>query len=128
MSILNKLKNWFKKEEPKEEYYIDFRKLRQRELEQDFNIFNSHVDFNVLFTSKRIPLSWLEHIEKCVQYEEIEIAISHLLYWSKICHFAYVTYGIDLDIKPIWDKIKTSKPYKQRLLKEKLERMEKDFE
>ena len=127
MSILNKIKNWFKKEEPKEEhYYIDFRKLRQRELEQEFNMINNFVDLRYVF--ERIPYRWVFHIDKCVQYDEIEIATSHLLYWSKMCQFALMTYGIDCDLTPLWNKIKNSKRYKELMLEEKLERMKKDFE
>ena len=126
MSIFNKLKNWFKKEEPKEEYYIDYRKLRQRELDQDFSMINHDIDLRYVF--EKIPYRWVYHIDKCVNYNEIEIATAHLLYWSKMCEFAYVTYGIKCDIKPLWDKIKTSKLYKQYMIEKKMELIKKDFE
>lgn len=120
------IKKWFKKEETKEEYYIDYRKLRQRELEMDFNMINNLLDFNFL-NNKRIPWRWEEHIDRCVKNEEIEIATSHLLYWSKMCYFAHVIYGIDLDIKPLWDKIKTSKRYKEYMIEKKMEQINNDF-
>lgn len=59
MNIIKRLKNWFKKEEPKEEYYIDFRKLRQRELEQEFNSLNNVMDLR--FASGMIPYLWSFH-------------------------------------------------------------------
>lgn len=127
MNIIKRIKNWFSPPQPKEEhYYIDFRALRQRELEQDFNMINTYVDLRYVW--ERIPYRWELHIDKCVQYDEIEIATSHLLYWSKMCQFALTAYGITCDIKPLWDKIKNSKRYKQMMIEHKLERMKADFE
>lgn len=126
MNIIKKIKNWFSPPQPKEEYYIDFRKLRQRELEQDFNMINHDVDLRYVF--ERIPYRWVYHIDKCVQYDEIEIATQHLLYWSKMCQFALMTYGIDCDLTPLWKKIKNSKRYKELMMEEKLQRMKADFE
>ena len=126
MNIIKKIKDWFSPPPPKEEYYIDFRKLRQRELEQDFHMINNYVDLRYVF--ERIPYRWAFHIDKCVQYDEIEIATAHLLYWSKMCQFAMTAYGITCDIKPLWDKIKNSKRYKQMMMEKKLERMKADFE
>ena len=124
MSIFNKLKNWFKKEEPKEEYYIDFRKLRQRELDQDFSMINHDDPFII----KKIPYRWVLHIEKCLDYDELDIAITHLRLWETCCHWSFIDSGYKCDLEPLWEMIKESKPYKQMKLKEKLERMKKDFE
>ena len=126
MNIIKRIKNWFSPPQPKEEYYIDFRKLRQQELEMDFNMINNYVDLRYVF--ERIPYRWELHIDKCVQYDEIEIATSHLLYWSKMCQFALMTYGINCDLTPLWKKIKNSKRYKELMIEEKLERMKADFE
>lgn len=120
------IKNWFKKEEPKEEFYIDFRQLRQNELEQDFNWINQNIDLRYLF--ERIPYRWLDHIDKCVQYDEIEIATAHLHYWDRCCNWAALCNGRRLDLIPLWEKIKNSKRYKELMIEEKLERMKKDFE
>ena len=126
MNIIKRIKDWISPPKPKEEYYIDFRKLRQRELEMDFNMINNYVDLRYVF--ERIPYRWQLHIDKCVLYDEIELATSHLLYWSKMCLFASNAYGINCDLKPLWDEIKNSKRYKQMMIEKKMERMMEDFE
>ena len=125
MNIIKRIKEWISPPQPKEEhYYIDFRALRQRELEQDFNMINS----NFLRVIKKIPYRWVLHIEKCLDYNELDFAITHLRFWERCCHWSFLDSGYKCDLEPLWEMIKESKPYKQRMLKEKLERMKKDFE
>lgn len=128
MSIIKRIKNWFKKEEPKEEpkeeYYIYYEKLRQRELDLDFSMINNSVSF----ITKKIPYRCVLHIEKCIDYNELDFAITHLRFWEKCCHWSFLNSGYKCDLEPLWEMIKESKQYKQRMLKEKLERMKKDFE
>lgn len=126
MNIIKKIKDWFSPPQPKEEYYyIDFRKLRQRELEQEFNSLNSGMDLR--FASNTIPYLWNFHIEKCVNYNEIEIAITHLNWWNRCCEIAAMEFGYKFDLTPLWSKIKDSKQYKQMMLEQKMERMMEDF-
>lgn len=126
MNIIKKIKDWISPPQPKEEFYIDFRKLRQRELEQDFNSLNTGMDLR--FASRTIPYLWSFHIEKCVQYNEIEIAMTHLNWWNRYCEIAAMELGYKFDLTPLWSKIKDSKQYKQMMIEKKMERMKEDFE
>lgn len=127
MNIIKRIKEWISPtQQYHDEIYIDFRKLRQRELEQEFNSLNSGLDFR--FTSNTIPYLWNFHIEKCVQYNEIEIALSHLNWWNRCCEMAAMEFGYKLDLTPIWKTIKNSKQYKQIMIEKKIERMKADFE
>lgn len=120
MSIFNKLKNWFKKEEPKEEYYIDYRKLRQQSMDDDFCDIMSNI--KLIPGQTHIPATWIYHIEKCVEYGCIETALKHMRI------FSYYIQGTNIDLSPLVEMIENSKEYKQMKLKEKIERMKKDFE
>ncbi len=74
MNIIKRIKEWISPtQKHNNEIYIDFRKLRQRELEQEFNMINNYVDLRYVF--ERIPYRWEDHIDKCVQYDEILLLI-----------------------------------------------------
>lgn len=67
-------------------------------------------------------------IEKCVNYNEIKIAIYHMNWWNRCCELASMEYGYKFDLTPLWRKIKDSQQYKQMMLEQKMERMKEDFE
>lgn len=114
------IKKWFKKEEPKEEYYINFRKLRQKSMEDDFGYIMSNIKLYPGQT--QLPATWLYHIEQCVKYGCIKTALNHIQFLS---HFVP---GTKIDLSPLMDMVENSIEYKQMKLNEKLERMKKDFE
>lgn len=129
------IKNWFKKEEPKEEYYIDFiklreqsmeeyyidfRKLREKSMEDDLCYIMSNI--KLIPGQTHIPATWIYHIEKCVEYGCIETALKHMRIF-----FHYIP-GTNIDLSPLVEMIENSKEYKQMKLKEKLQRIKSDFE
>lgn len=127
MNIIKKIKDWISPQKQcYDEIYIDYRRLRQRELEQDFNSLNTGMDLR--FASNAIPYLWKFHIEKCIEYNEIEIAISHFNWWKQYCELASMNLGYKFDLTPLWSTIKDSQQYKQIMIEQKLERLKEDFE
>ena len=124
MNIIKKIKEWFSPAKQDEGFYIDFRKLRQKELDKDFNMINHDIHLII----KEPPFRWVLHIEKCLEYNELDFAITHLRYWERCCHWANLDYGWKCDLTPLWNKIKDSKQYKQMMMEKKMKRMMEDFQ
>lgn len=121
MNIIKKIKNWFKKKEP-DYSYIDIEWTKNYKHAYFSNLlkkeFEEHLCHYITYSSLYY------HILKCIEYDEIEIAIKHL----NIVKTMFVTDTGLQELEKCWDLIKGTKQYKQMIIEQKLERMKEDFE
>lgn len=122
------IKKLFNKEEQKTPYELKYSRVREenwhkmnREKEL-FELFHKVMfDTFLIPGQKQIPYKMIYYIDKCIEYGMPQMAL------DGIKQMKWITYGTNIDLEPLEQRVYGSKEYKEMILKKKLEEMEKDF-
>jgi hypothetical protein len=92
---------------------------REKEL---FEIFHKMMTDTFLIPGQtQIPYNMINYIDKCIEYGMPQMAL------DGIKQMKWITYGTNIDLEPLKQKVYGSKEYKELILKKKLAEIEKDF-